>query len=146
MMLPSELMKSITEEFVKCIKNNQLCFKKEPKTVEIFDITGGVISKIPYQKFDFYKETNRDVFVELYMDGTLYNWQNKVLIKTSNDEKLEDILSVNYFEFDGKQWTYFPAFDMEKLIDNFEEEYSKKAETLKPDIIKKIFDSLNSFF
>ena len=143
-MLPSELIKSITEEFIKCIKNNQLCFEKKTKTAEIFDITGGIIGKIPYQKFYFYKETNRNVFIELYMDGTLYNWRNKVLIKTSNDRVLEDILCVNYFEFDKKQnqWTYFPAFDMKKLMDDFDEEYFKKAEPLKSDVIKKIFDSL----
>lgn len=99
--------------------------------------------KIQYRKGIFRKQERPEVFLELFLDTIgFFSYQNRVQVKTSNNYALEDIICVNFFEYNKKNWHYFPAFDMNAIAINFDAEYEKHSEVLTPTIIQQIFGHL----
>lgn len=99
--------------------------------------------QIPYTKGVFRKLDNPNVFLELFLDTIgFFSYPHRVQINTSNDYALESITSVNFFEYDGENWRYFPAFDMNAIMNDFDAEYEKQSEILSPEIIQRMFNCL----
>ena len=99
--------------------------------------------QIPYFKGVFKKQKNPTVFLELFLETIgFFPYQNRVQIRTSNNYALENVICVDFFEYDGVNWRYFPAFDMNAIAFNFEAEYEKHSEVLTPAIIHQLFSCL----
>ena len=114
------LFEDLTTLFKDVCTLNQLGFQiiYEPSYVLGREIDG--FPQIPYNKIVFKKIDNPQKYIELFLETIgFYSFPNRVQIKASNEYALNDILSVEFFEYDGTNWRFFPAFDMEaKKVNN----------------------------
>ncbi len=139
-------------ELLTDLANRFMAAKKEEErsNYQLLDEPSFVLGKeadgfprISYKKKLFRKVNDPSKNLELYLDTVGFvTFPNRVYIKTSNGDAVEDIMCVDFFEYDGENWRYYPAFDMDAIINNFEAEYEKHSEVLTPVIIQQIFNCL----
>lgn len=135
-----EKIQSLINLFDTVNSQNHLGFKKHLEKAFVLGTEYDGFPRIPYRKGVF---DNTDKRIELFLETIGFlAFPNRVQIKTSNDYALENIICVNFFEFDGTSWRYFPAFDMEAIENDFDAEYEKQSELLTPNTIQQIFECL----
>ena len=138
-----ELFDSLIQQFNNVNIQNGLGFGLNDESSFIIGQEQDGFPKIPYSKGVFRKLDNSNVFLELFLDTIgFFSYPHRVQITTSNDYALENVISVNFFEYDGKNWRYFPDFDMNAIMKNFDTEYEKQSEILNPEVIQRMFNCL----
>jgi hypothetical protein len=139
-----ELFKNLTNLFEDICIRNQLGFQiiRQQSYVLGREIDG--FPQIPYNKIFFKKIDDPQKYIELFLETIgFYSFPNRVQIKASNEYALNDILSVEFFEYDGMNWRYFPAFDMDAIVNDFENEYHVNSEILQNNKIIEILNCIN---
>lgn len=138
-----ELLELLINQFNDVNIQNDLGFILNPENSFIIGREEDGFPHIPYFKGVFKKQSNPNVFLELFLETIgFFPYQNRVQIKTSNNFALENVICVDFFEYDGENWRYFPAFDMNAIAYNFDAEYEKHSEILTPVVIQQIFNYL----
>lgn len=137
------LLKDLTDRFEIVYNQKKLNYRLSGKESFVLGEEADGFPRTSYKKTLFRNVNDPRKTLELYLDTVGFvTFPKRVYIKTSNDDALEDIMSVDFFEYDGENWRYFPAFDMNAITNNFEAEYGKHPEILTPAIIQQIFDCL----
>ena len=135
-----ELIQSLIALFNDTNNRNDLGFQQNFEEAFVLGPQNEGFPRIPYYKGVFVNNHKR---IELFLETIgFFTFRNRVQIKTSNDYALENIICVNFFEHDGENWRFFPAFDMNAIVNNFDAEYEKQSEILTSDIIQQIFNCL----
>ncbi len=137
------LLKDLTNQFEIVNNQEKMNYQLSSELSFVLGKESEGFPRLSYKKALFRNINIPCKSLELYLDTIGFvTFPKRVYIKTSNEDNVEDIMSVDFFEYDGENWRYFPAFDMNAIINNFEAEYKKHSEILTPAIIRQIFSCL----